>query len=192
MLAQPVRSLSFMACCEPCRGAWFSWQRTRRGLENRYCHLQKTHPGLLPLGCVDACHQECTACNRGAPTNERPSGPKIDRAKAPGRRQPDASILRPRSSLSVRSAPAAVNSSTLRWRQGAELLHHQLAGKPTSVLDDDRADAVSSTLASSAAKPSATLDRIAAQLRSSGGALAAPGSWALLPPTLAGANAPAG
>lgn len=111
------------------------------------------------------------------PPHERPRGPKIDRRKHLGA----ASLTHRFGDRGRRSPsdqhPPRVNSSTLPCDK-AELLHHQLAGKPTSVLDDDRADAVSSTLASSAAKPSATLARIAAQLRSSGGALAAPGSWA--------------
>ena len=81
-LPQSVRSLSLWRVASHATGHGFGGSGPRRGLENRCCHLQKTHPGLLPLRCVDACHQECTACNRGAgPPNERPRGPKIDRRK---------------------------------------------------------------------------------------------------------------
>lgn len=62
LLAQPVRSLSFMACCEPCRGAWFSCQRTR----------PRTGESMLPRAVYN---------RGGGPPNERASGPKIDRRK---------------------------------------------------------------------------------------------------------------
>ena len=53
-------------------------------------------------------------------------------------------ILRPRSSLSVRSSPDAVTSRTPRLASSAmpQLLHDQVARKAAGILDEDNADAI--------------------------------------------------
>ena len=76
-------------------------------------------------------------------------------------------ILRPRSSLSVRSSPEAVSSRKPPQQRNAQLLHDQIAGKAAGILDEDNANAITLEAVEQPGEALPALDRIGTTDRAS-------------------------